>query len=141
LRSLGIPHDWDGFYDLSEYRVARILYRQFDSNQDLVAQMCRVHGLQADSLDLLQLRYFLFENNVHIRPDYRPLLFGKWQLPRPASDNQGMSKRRRRFHSQFIPFPHLPAKRSIDEISSLTGEETVRAFARTTAAQLQPLLS
>jgi hypothetical protein len=39
--------------------------------------MCRVHGLQADSLDLLQLRYFLFENSVHIRPDYRPLLFGK----------------------------------------------------------------
>ena len=163
------------------------------------------------------------------------------QLPRPASDNQGMCKKRRRIHSQFIPFrrrtpssgivlevapprivamtladelagavgadeaqrqalvdaalsvgqwladqgypgrwdkvrpaailrcldflpndqrerflfsfigllghgaltgqiPHPPAKQSIDEISTLTGEETVRAFARTTAAQLQPPL-
>jgi hypothetical protein len=77
LRSLGIPHDRDGFYDLSEYRVARILYRQFDSNQDLVSQMCRVHDLQEDSLDLLQLRYLLFENNLRIRPEYRSLLFGK----------------------------------------------------------------
>jgi Fe-S oxidoreductase len=76
LRSLGIPHNRDGFYDLSEYGVARILYRQFDSNHDVVAQMCRVHDLQEDSLDLLQLRYVLFENNVRIRPDYRPLLFG-----------------------------------------------------------------
>jgi hypothetical protein len=32
--------------------------------------------------------------------------------------------------------PPLPAKQSIDEISILTREETVRAFARTTAAQL-----
>jgi len=57
--------------------VARILYRQFDSNQDLVSQMCRVHDLQADSLDLLQLHYLLFENNLRIQPEYRPLLFGK----------------------------------------------------------------
>jgi hypothetical protein len=77
LRSLDIPHNRDGFYDLSEYRVARILYRRFESNQDLVARMCRVHGLQPDSLDLLQLRYFLFENNLRIQPEYRPLLFGK----------------------------------------------------------------
>jgi cyanate lyase len=77
LRSLGIPRDRDGFYDLSEFHVARILYRQFDSNQDLVSRMCRMHDLHEDSLDLLQLRYLLFENNLRIQPEYRPLLFGK----------------------------------------------------------------
>lgn len=77
LRTLRIPHDRDGFYDLSEYRVARILYHHSDSNEDLVAEMCRLHDLRVDSLDLLQLQHFLFENNVQIRPEYRPLLFAK----------------------------------------------------------------
>jgi hypothetical protein len=36
--------------------------------------------------------------------------------------------------------PHQSARRSLEEISRLTQEEPVRAFARTTAAQLQPQL-
>jgi len=36
-----------------------------------------MHDLHEDSLDLLQLRYLLFENNLRIQPEYRPLLFGK----------------------------------------------------------------
>lgn len=80
---------------------------------------------------------------------------GRWDKVRPAPilrcldflpDNE-----RERFLFSFVgllghgaltgQIPPLPAKRSIDEISDLTNEETVRAFARTTAAQLQPLPS
>ena len=80
---------------------------------------------------------------------------GRWDKVRPAPilrcldflpDNE-----RERFLFSFVgllghgaltgQIPPLPAKRSINEISDLSNEEGVRAFARTTAAQLQPLPS
>jgi hypothetical protein len=64
-----------GCYDLSEYRIAEILYRRYRSNDDLIDDVRQQFGFTEDSLDLLQLRYFLYENNVRIRPEYRPLLF------------------------------------------------------------------
>jgi hypothetical protein len=79
---------------------------------------------------------------------------GRWDKVRPAAILRCLdflpNRERERFLFSFVgllghgaltgQIPHLPAKRSIDEISTLTGEETVRAFARTTAAQLQPPL-
>jgi len=41
----------------------------------MVAAVRQQFGFTEDSLDLLQLRYFLYENNVRILPEYRPLLF------------------------------------------------------------------
>jgi len=71
LRSLGIPHDRDGFYDLSEYRVARILYRQFDSNQsgqpDVVCTTCRRTRSTCCNCTTSCSR-----NNLRIQPEYRP---------------------------------------------------------------------
>ena len=80
---------------------------------------------------------------------------GRWDKVKPAAILRCLdflpNDQRERFLFSFIgllghgaltgQIPHLPAKQSIDEISALTGEESVRAFARTTAAQLQPLLS
>jgi hypothetical protein len=79
---------------------------------------------------------------------------GRWDKVRPAAILRCLdflpNSERERFLFSFVgllghgaltgQIPHLPAKRSIDEISSLTSKETVRAFARTTAAQLQPPL-
>ena len=80
---------------------------------------------------------------------------GRWDKVKPAAILRCLdflpNSERERFLFSFVgllghgaltgQIPHLPAKQSIDEISALTGEESVRAFARTTAAQLQPLLS
>ena len=79
---------------------------------------------------------------------------GRWDKVRPTAILRCLdflpNEERERFLFSFVgllghgaltgQIPPLPAKQSIDEISSLTGEETVRAFARTTAAQLQPPL-
>jgi hypothetical protein len=81
LRYLGIPCDRDGFYDLSEYRVAELLYRRYRSNEELIADVRQHFNLSANTLDLLQLEYLLFDNNVRIRPEYRELLFGIPYLP------------------------------------------------------------
>jgi hypothetical protein len=76
LRFLEIPHDRGGFHSLSPYGLAKILYRRYDSNSELVEDVRQVHGIGADSLDLLALRFLLHEGNVRIRPEYRALLFG-----------------------------------------------------------------
>jgi len=79
---------------------------------------------------------------------------GRWDKVKPAAILRCLdflpNSERERFLFSFVgllghgaltgQIPHLPAKRSIDEISTLTSEETVRAFARTTAAQLRPPL-
>ncbi|MGB8296801.1 MAG: hypothetical protein WCG85_15335 [Polyangia bacterium] len=81
---------------------------------------------------------------------------GRWDKVRPAAILRCLdflpNDQRERFLFSLIgllghgaltgQIPHPPAKQSIYEISTLTGQETVRAFARTTAAQLQaPLLA
>ena len=76
LRFLKIPHDREGFHSLSPYALAKVLYRRYDSNEELIQHVCQVHGLGLDSIDLLELRFLLHESNVRIRPDYRRLLFG-----------------------------------------------------------------
>lgn len=75
LRFLRIPCDKDGFNDLSEYAVAKILYRRFASTAALEAAVIDRFSLSPASLDFLQLRYFLFDNHVRIQPEYRSLLF------------------------------------------------------------------
>ena len=78
---------------------------------------------------------------------------GRWDKVKPSAILRCLdflpNHERERFLFSFVgllghgaltgQIPPLPAKQSIDEISKLTCEETVRAFARTTAAQLQPL--
>ena len=76
LRHLGIPCDRDGFYEISEYRLAEILYRRYRSNDQLVHDVGQRFELQPESLDLLQVEYLLFDNSVRIDPKYRRLLFG-----------------------------------------------------------------
>ena len=76
LEYLGIPCDKDGFYGLSEYRVAEILYRRYRSNDELVKDVRQHFDLRAGSVDLLQLEFLLLENNIRIRPEYRRPLFG-----------------------------------------------------------------
>jgi hypothetical protein len=76
LRFLQIPHDRNGFHSLSPYGLAKILYRRYDSNEDLIQRVCQVHGIGRDTIDLLALRFLLHQCNVRIRPEYRELLFG-----------------------------------------------------------------
>ncbi|MGA7744802.1 MAG: hypothetical protein ABSF35_06705 [Polyangia bacterium] len=80
---------------------------------------------------------------------------GRWDKAEPAAILRCLdflpNDERERFLFSFVgllghgaltgQIPALPAKQSIDEISNLTSTDTVRAFARTTAAQLQPLPS
>jgi hypothetical protein len=73
---LEIPHDRDGFLALSPYALTKILYRRYDSNDELVEAACRVQRISRDSLDLLALKFLLHQSNVRIRPEYRALLFG-----------------------------------------------------------------
>jgi hypothetical protein len=79
---------------------------------------------------------------------------GCWEKVRPAAILRCLdflpNNERERFLFSFVgllghgaltgQIPTLPAKQSIDEICTLTDQETVRAFARATAAQLQPPL-
>jgi hypothetical protein len=76
LRFLEIPHDRGGFHSFSPYGLAKILYRRYDSNSELVKDVRQAHGIDADSLDLLALSFLLHQSNVRIRPEYRALLFG-----------------------------------------------------------------
>jgi hypothetical protein len=76
LRFLQIPHDRNGFHSLSPYGLARILYRRYDSNDELIERVCQVHGIGPDTIDRLALRFLLHDCNVRIRPKYRDLLFG-----------------------------------------------------------------
>ena len=75
LRFLQIPHDRDGFHSLSPYGLARILYRRYDSNDELIQHVCHVHEIGPDTIDRLALRFLLQQCNVCIRPEYRGLLF------------------------------------------------------------------
>jgi Radical SAM superfamily len=81
LRFLQIPHDRNGFHSLSPYGLARILYRRYDSNDELIQHVCQVHGLGPDTIDRLSLRFLLHQCNVRIRPEYRELLFGAAHSP------------------------------------------------------------
>ncbi len=76
LRFLGIPPHREGFHSLSPYALAEILYRRYDSNQELLADVSRAHGFAPDGLDQLALRFLLFQGDIRIRPEYRKLLFG-----------------------------------------------------------------
>jgi len=76
LRFLRIPYDRDGFHSLSPYGLARILYRHYDSNDDLIQRVCQVHGIGSDTIDRLALCFLMHQCNVRIRPEYRELLFG-----------------------------------------------------------------
>ena len=87
LDHLGVPHDAEGLYDLSEYRLSEILYAQYNSNDELVAETTSALGLAPSSCGTLQLKYFLYENGVRIVPAYRALLFG------PDSDRSGRPDR------------------------------------------------
>jgi hypothetical protein len=75
LRFLQIPHDRNGFHSLSPYGLARILYRRYDSNDELIRRVCQAHGIGPDTIDLLALRFLLHQCNVCIRPEYKELLF------------------------------------------------------------------
>lgn len=77
LRFLQIPHDVKGFHSLSPYGLARILYRRYDSNDELIQDVCKVHGIGPDTIDRLALQFLLRQCNVRIRPEYRELLFGR----------------------------------------------------------------
>jgi hypothetical protein len=77
---------------------------------------------------------------------------GQWDMVKPAAILRGLDflpkGEQDRFLFSFVgllghgalsgQISHHSAKRSLEEISSLTEEESVRALARTTAAQLQP---
>ena len=58
--------------DASEYGVAKALYEQFDSRDDVVAA-----AAPTSPLEQLYLDWFLYSNNVSIIPAYRELLFGR----------------------------------------------------------------
>jgi hypothetical protein len=75
LRFLRIPTDRGGFHCLTPYRVAEILYRRWDSTEDLLAETSEKCAIAPGSLDALTLHYLLFENNLRIRKEYRALLF------------------------------------------------------------------
>jgi hypothetical protein len=76
LRSLGIPHNRDGFHSLSPYALAEILYRRYRSNDELIREVCRAYGFAPDSIDRLALQFLLYQSNIRIRSEYRKLLFG-----------------------------------------------------------------
>jgi hypothetical protein len=76
LRFLGIPHDRDGFHTLSPYALAEILYRRYDSNDQLIRDVCQNHRLDDDGRGQLAVRFLLFQSDIRIRPEYRELLFG-----------------------------------------------------------------
>jgi hypothetical protein len=82
LRFLGIPHDRDGFHSLSPYALSELLYRRYESNDQLIRAVCDAHGFAPDSLDQLALRFLLFQSDVRIRPEYRKLLF---DIPAPPA--------------------------------------------------------
>lgn len=80
---------------------------------------------------------------------------GQWDMVKPAAILRGLDflpkEEQDRFLFSFVgllghgalsgQISRHSAKRSLEEISGLTETESVRAFARTTAAQLQPSVS
>jgi hypothetical protein len=95
LRFLQIPHDRNGFHTLSPYGLARILYRRYDSNDELIQRVCQARGIGPDSLDRLALRFLLHQCNVCIRPQYRELLFGNpWTRRRKSPRSRALEERR-----------------------------------------------
>jgi hypothetical protein len=89
LRFVGIPHDRDGFHSLSPYGLSEILYARYDSNDELIRHVRETCEIDPDSIDLLALRFLLYQSNVRIRADYRELLFGARRRsgPRPPVRN------------------------------------------------------
>jgi hypothetical protein len=86
LDHLGIPHDRQGFVELSDYRLAEILYRRYPSNEAVVADVINEFALPEGSVDVLQLHYLLFNSHIVIRPAWRDLLF-----ERPAKRGRARS--------------------------------------------------
>jgi len=99
--SLAIPRDRDGFYDLSNSTWPASCIASSTATKILVSRMCRMHDLHEDSLDLLQLRYLLFENNLRIQPEYRPLT-----LRQVATSSAGVRQPRHVQETPPIPFPN-----------------------------------
>jgi len=103
LRSLGIPHDRDGFYDLSEYRVARILYRQFDSTKIWSARCVVCTTCRRTRSTCCNCTTSCSEQPAHPARIPAPAL-RQVATSSAGVRQQGMCKKRRRFRSQFIPF-------------------------------------
>ena len=70
-----VSGDEDGSCPLTSYRVMEVLYRRYDETQGVLDDVRATFLLDDESLDLLQLRYFLYTHNVFIKPEYRELLY------------------------------------------------------------------
>lgn len=76
-RCLGLPSPASAEYKrITPYRLMRVLYARFDSEEAVLETARRECELAVGSLNELQLKYLLYSHAVLIRPDYRPLLFG-----------------------------------------------------------------
>jgi len=72
------------FYDLSNTAWPASCIASSTATRS-VSQMCRVHDLQADSLDLLQLHYLLFENTCASSPNTACSSASSTSSPRPTT--------------------------------------------------------
>jgi len=75
LDHLGLPSNEDGSCPLTPYRIMEVLYRRYEETHGVIDDVRETFKLDEESLGLLQLRYFLYTNNVFIKPEYRELLY------------------------------------------------------------------
>lgn len=74
LDYLELPHDAAGTVPASPYHVVVALLRRYDSVPDLLEDVERALDLPPHSREIWLLRRLLFEKNVVLKPEYRPLL-------------------------------------------------------------------
>jgi hypothetical protein len=73
---LNIPHDEVGAVHLTEYGLMELLYRRYNSTDELLGDVLSSVDLKPRSVDLFCLKKFLFHSGVVFREDYRKVLYG-----------------------------------------------------------------
>jgi hypothetical protein len=76
VAALGLPPGEGAHLSISEYKIIRALYSRYGTLPELRADVLAQVNAPEDSVEALFLEYFLYTNNVVLRPEYRELLFG-----------------------------------------------------------------
>jgi hypothetical protein len=84
LAKLELEHDAAGNVMGSSFRVLTTLLARFDTAAALLEHVRATFGLAADARELWLLRRLLFEKNVVLRAEYRPLLVVDEDAPADA---------------------------------------------------------
>ena len=88
---LALPDSYPGGVEPSEFRVARLIYRRFDSERQLRKALRSEPGLRRGKLEDLLLEYLLYRNNLVLRPDYRPFFLTEDSFGESGLDDEELT--------------------------------------------------